>query len=48
LRFLPVGNELIELYYQYSPLIVRAMEADADFKEDVKELVDGVLGMVEV
>jgi len=24
------------------------MEADEDFKEDVKALVDGVLGMVEV
>ena len=42
------GRELIKLYYQWSPLIVRAMEHDADFKADVKEMVDGVLGMVEM
>jgi len=24
------------------------MEADEDFKEDLKEMVDGVLGMIEV
>ena len=41
------GKELIKLYYQWSPVIVKALEADEDFKEDVKALVDGVLGMVE-
>jgi hypothetical protein len=40
------GRELIKLYYLYSPLIVEAMEADADFKADVRALVDGVLGVV--
>jgi hypothetical protein len=29
-------------------VIVRAMEHDEDFKEDVKEMVDGIMGMVEV
>jgi len=42
------GRELIKLYYQWSPVIVKAMEADEEFKEDVKELVDAVMGMVEV
>jgi hypothetical protein len=42
-----VGNKLIKLYYQWSPVIVQAIEADEDFKEDVKEMVDGFLGMVE-
>ena len=42
------GRELIELYYKWSPVIVRAMEHDEEFKEDVKDLVDGFLGMVEV
>jgi hypothetical protein len=41
------GRELIKLYYQWSPVIVKAMQADEDFKEDLKELVDGVLGMME-
>ena len=40
------GRELIKLYYLWSPAIVRAMEADEDFKEDIKEMVDGVLGML--
>ena len=41
------GRELIRLYYQWSPFIVKAMEADEDFKADVRALVDGVLGMIE-
>lgn len=41
------GRELIKLYYQWSPVIVKAMQVDEDFKEDLKELVDGVLGMME-
>ena len=39
----PVGQEIIELYYQWSPAIVQAMEEDDAFKEEVKEMVDGVL-----
>lgn len=40
------GKELIKLYYQLSPIIVRAMEEDEEFKEEVKELIDGILPMV--
>jgi len=43
----PEGQEIIGLYYEWSPVIVKAMEADEEFKEEVKEMVDGVLGMVE-
>jgi hypothetical protein len=43
----PAGREIIKLYYQWSPVIVRAMEADEEFKEDVRDVVDGVLGMIE-
>ena len=42
----PEGKELIKLYYQWSPTIVRAMEEDEVFKKDVKEMIDGVLGLV--
>jgi hypothetical protein len=42
----PEGRELIKLYYQWSPLIVKAMEEDEEFKEDVKEVIDEVLGLV--
>ena len=43
----PVGQEIIKLYYQWSPAIVKAIEADEEFKEEVKDLVDGFLRMVE-
>ena len=42
----PAGREIIRLYYQWSPAIVRAMEEDEEFKEQVKEMVDGILELV--
>ena len=41
------GRELIKMYYQWSPVIVRAMEVDEELKEDIKEMVEGILGVVE-
>jgi len=43
----PEGQEVIKLYYQWNPVIVKAMEEDEEFKEEVKEMIDGVLGLVE-
>jgi hypothetical protein len=43
----PEGQELIILYYQWSPLIVKAMEEDESFKEEVKEMIDEVLSLME-
>ena len=43
----PEGRELIKLYYQWSPIIVRAMEQDEEFKEEIKQIIDGVLPMIE-
>jgi hypothetical protein len=42
----PAGQELIKLYYQWSPVIVQAMENDAEFKEEVKDMIDGVLELM--
>ena len=42
----PLGQEIIKLYYQWSPAIVQAMEKDEEFKEEVKEMIDGVFGLV--
>ncbi len=42
----PAGQEIIKLYYQWSPVIVNAMEQDEVFKEDVKEMIEGVLPMI--
>jgi hypothetical protein len=41
------GQELIKLYYIWSPVIVKAMEEHEEFKGEVKELIDGMLPMVE-
>jgi hypothetical protein len=46
LRQTPEGRELIKLYYQWSPAIVRAMEEDELFKEELREVVDGILSMI--
>ena len=43
----PEGQEIIRLYYQWSPAIVKAMEEDEGFKQDVKEMIEGVLELVE-
>ena len=41
------GQELIKLYYQWSPIIVKAMEADEEFKQEVKEIVNEVIALIE-
>jgi len=47
LRKTPEGCEIIRLYYQWSPVIVKAMEEDEKFKEEVKEMIDRVLPLIE-
>jgi hypothetical protein len=42
----PEGQEIIRLYYERSPVIVETMEEDEEFKEEVKEMVDGVLSFI--
>lgn len=42
----PVGQEIIRLYYAWGSTIIKAMEEDEEFKEDVKEMVDGVLELI--
>ena len=40
------GQEIIKLYYQWSPAIVKAMGADEAFKKEVKEMIEGVLPLI--
>jgi len=42
----PEGQELIKLYYQWSPTIVEAMEEYEEFKKEVKEMIDGILLLI--
>lgn len=43
----PAGLEIVKLYYQLSPVIVSAMVADKAFKKEVKEMIEGILPLVE-
>ena len=40
------GRELVDLYYQWSPAIVNVIEADEDFKQEVKDIIDLMLTMI--
>jgi hypothetical protein len=42
----PKGQELIRLYYEWSPVIVEIMEEDEEFKAQVKGIIDGVLPLI--
>jgi len=37
------GREIIRLYYEWSPAIVEIMNEDEGFKEELKEIIDGVV-----
>ena len=42
----PEGQELMRLYYQWSPVVVREMGVDEDFKKNIKEIVNGIIPMI--
>jgi len=46
LRTTPQGQELIKLYYELSPAIVKAMEEDGEFEAQLKEMIDGMLPLI--
>ena len=41
------GQELIKLYYQLSPAIVKEMKENKEFKEQVKGMINGVLLLID-
>lgn len=43
----PEGQEIIRLYYEWSPMIVKAMEEDEEFKKGMKAMIDGVLLLID-
>ena len=43
----PEGRELIRLFYFWSPLIVKAIEEDEAFKEEITEMIDTMLSETE-
>jgi len=48
LKQTPEGQEIIRLYYQWSPTIVKAMEVDEGLKEDVRKMIDGILLLINI
>ena len=40
------GKELIKLYYQWSPLALKTMREDEEFREELKEMIEAILPMV--
>ena len=43
----PEGQEIIRLYYELSPMIVKMMEENEEFKEQTKEMIDGAVELIE-
>ena len=42
----PAGQQMIKLYYQWSPAIVEAMEGDEGFKSRIKGIIDEALPLI--
>ena len=42
----PEGQEIIRLYYELSPVIIKMMEENEKFKAQVKEMIDGILQLI--
>jgi len=42
----PEGQEIIRLYYEWSPALIKAMEEDEEFKEALKELKDDSITLI--
>ena len=40
------GQEIIRLYYMLNPVIANAVQNDDEVKEELKAMVDGILGLV--
>ena len=40
------GQALIQFYYEWSPVIITAMEADEEFRNQVKGVVEGTLFLI--
>jgi hypothetical protein len=43
LRQTPEGREIIRLYYQWSPAIVKALKGDAVLKGELKKMIDEIM-----
>jgi hypothetical protein len=42
----PEGQEMIRLYYKWSPVIVKEMKESEKFKKEIEEMIDGILPLI--
>jgi hypothetical protein len=42
----PEGQEIIRLYYEWNPVILKVMEEDEEFKDNLKEMLVGILPLI--
>ena len=42
----PEGREMIRLYNEWSPVVVKAMRKDETFRNDLKEMINAILPLV--
>jgi hypothetical protein len=43
----PAGQRVIKIYYDWSPAITEAVAKDKAFKEEIKRMIDPVVGLIE-
>jgi hypothetical protein len=43
----PEGREIIKLYYQWSPLIAKAMKEDKKFRDDIRKIMDDIIPLID-
>ena len=44
----PQGQEMIRLYYQLGPVLVKAMKEDEELKKEVREMIEGILPLIRI
>ena len=42
-----MGQEIIRLYYEWSPAIVELMEENVEFKKKVRVIIDNILALAQ-
>ena len=42
----PEGQAIINLYYQWSPVVLKGMGEDKEFEKKIKEMIDGMLMLI--
>jgi hypothetical protein len=47
LRETLVGEQLINVYYKWSPVIGRELDKDDGFREEITEMIDGILPLID-